>query len=613
MTNRNESPTYHDFANVISYGASLSFSPDGKELAYASNADGQFNLWVLNLTSGESRQLTRYVDNAVRDLAWSPKGDRILFTADTQGDEQHQLYLISPQGGESTPLTNRPDVQYYLAERQAWSPDGDYIAFAGNDREPTAQDAIIRQVVTGEDDRVLMDGGIYFASGWSPDGRMMTAVKANSTMDLRPVIVDVQTGKLETLAAADEPAQFLPGPWKGDGSGFWMVTDKGQEFSGLAFVDARTREMSWVEQPAWDVEAVSASQDGRFLAWSVNEDGYSRLHLKDLTSDREMTLPSFPKGILKSGLIFSPDGNQIAFQFETATSPAGISLYDISSGTTRSVTRVWKSDLGDVQMIEPELVRFEAFDGLQIPAWLYKPAGNRTFPVVYSIHGGPEAQERPNYAYRGLYQYLLSQGIGVMATNIRGSTGYGKSYQKLIHRDLGGNDVKDFESAAQYLRQVPWVDPERIGVFGGSYGGFAVLTCMSRLPEYWAAGVDIVGPSNQVTMLRSFPPTWTELAKTIFGDVENEEEDLLRRSPITYVDQIVAPLFVIQGANDPRVVKAESDQIVEKLRARGVEVRYDVYDDEGHGFTKKENELKAMSDSAEFFREHLLRVAARGA
>ena len=332
------------------------------------------------------------------------------------------------------------------------------------------------------------------------------------------------------------------------------------------------------------------------------------MHIRDLNNGKELTLPSFPNGVLRGGLSFSPDGGSIAFQWETAVRPAEISLLDIASGEVRNLTDCRKSDLSSVQMVEPELVRFDAFDGLQIPAWLFKPHGEGPFPVVYSIHGGPEAQERPNYSYRGFYQYLLSLGIGVIATNIRGSSGYGKSYQRLIHRDLGGNDVKDFEAAANYLKSVPWVDPERIGVFGGSYGGFAVLTCLSRLPQYWAAGVDIVGPSNLVTMLRSFPPTWTEIAKEVFGDVENEEEDLLRRSPITYVDQIVAPLFVIQGANDPRVVKAESDQIVEKLRARGVEVRYDVYEDEGHGFTKKENELKGMSDSSEFLKKHLLPV-----
>ena len=225
--------------------------------------------------------------------------------------------------------------------------------------------------------------------------------------------------------------------------------------------------------------------------------------------------------------------------------------------------------------------------------------------MVLSIHGGPEAQERPSYNYGGLYQYLVGRGIAVLAPNIRGSNGYGRTYQRLILRDWGGGDLGDFRACAEYLRTSDWVDPARIGVFGGSYGGFATLTCMTRLPEYFACGVDIVGPSNLVTLARSVPPTWRSMMATWVGDPETEEEFLLSRSPITYADNIVAPLFVIQGANDPRVRKAESDGIVEALRARGVEVRYDVYEDEGHGFTRKENEAKGIGDAADFLIEHL--------
>ncbi|MFU8773119.1 MAG: alpha/beta hydrolase family protein, partial [Anaerolineales bacterium] len=240
---------------------------------------------------------------------------------------------------------------------------------------------------------------------------------------------------------------------------------------------------------------------------------------------------------------------------------------------------------------------------------LYKPkTANRSSktPVIVSIHGGPEAQELPAYMYSGLYQYLLSRGIGILAPNIRGSTGYGKSYQKLIHRDWGGAELKDIEHAAKYLLSLDWVDPERIGVFGGSFGGFATLSAVSRLPDYWAAAVDIVGPSNLVTFARAVPPFWKRFMEKWVGDPEKDHDFLMERSPVTYVDQIKAPLFIIQGANDPRVVKSESDQIVEKLRARGVEVRYDIYEDEGHGFTKRHNQLKAWHDTAEFFEKHLL-------
>jgi dipeptidyl aminopeptidase/acylaminoacyl peptidase len=339
--------------------------------------------------------------------------------------------------------------------------------------------------------------------------------------------------------------------------------------------------------------------------YSTNVDGYSALTIQAIDDGREVQLSNAPKGALRSKLVFSPDSRHLAFIMERATQPNEIYLLDIKAGQVRQLTHSWLRDLTDAAMVEPELVRFPTFDGRQIPAWWFKPVGEGPFPVVLSIHGGPEWQERPKYM-DGLYQYLLHLGIAVLAPNIRGSTGYGKSYQKLIHRDLGGDDLKDFEATAQYLLSREDVRGERIGLFGGSYGGFAVLSCVSRLPRYWAAAVDIVGPSNLVTMLRSFPPTWQEMAKTTFGDVETEEESLLQRSPITYVDQIVAPLFVIQGANDPRVVKAESDQIVEALRARGVEVRYDIYEDEGHGFTKKENEVKALGDSADFLAEHLL-------
>jgi len=246
--------------------------------------------------------------------------------------------------------------------------------------------------------------------------------------------------------------------------------------------------------------------------------------------------------------------------------------------------------------VEPRLVRYPSHDGREIPAWLYRPHGEGVRGVVISIHGGPEAQERPFYNYAGLYQYLLSQGIAVLAPNVRGSTGYGKTYQSLILRDFGGADLGDFEHAAKYLRALDW---------GASYGGFATLSCLSRLPDLWAVGVSMVGPSNLLTLARSVPETWRSEMVDWVGDPDTEADFLLERSPITYADAITAPLFVIQGANDPRVVKAESDQIVEALRKRGLDVRYDVYDDEGHGFTNRANEVKAIGDTAEFLLAHL--------
>jgi dipeptidyl aminopeptidase/acylaminoacyl peptidase len=241
-----------------------------------------------------------------------------------------------------------------------------------------------------------------------------------------------------------------------------------------------------------------------------------------------------------------------------------------------------------------------------IPAWLYRPKGAGRFPVVLSIHGGPESQERPRYNYNGLYQYLLSRGFGILAPNIRGSTGYGISYQKLIYRDWGGAELGDIEHAAKYLQTLDWVDANRIAVFGGSFGGFATLSAVTRLPQYWALGVDIVGPSNLITFVNSVPPHWRSMLRTWVGDAEDDHDMLVERSPITYVDQIRVPMLVIQGAKDPRVVQAESDQMVERIRKNGGDVRYYVDENEGHGATRRENSIKWMGMIADYIEEYLL-------
>lgn len=384
-----------------------------------------------------------------------------------------------------------------------------------------------------------------------------------------------------------------------------MLADEGREFTGLAYYDLTNDTWEWRETPDWDVEDAAVSSDGRLLVWSVNEDGYSELLVRNLTTSDDPVRIDLPAGTLDT-MVLAPAGDRLGVLWEQACHPEEIFVVDLATGTATQITHESLGGIDERDLTPPELIRYPTFDGREIPAFLYRPVGvTGRLPVVLSIHGGPEAQELPRYLYSGLYQYLASRGIAILAPNIRGSTGYGKSYQTLIHRDWGGDELKDLEAAVRYLRDCDWVDADRIAVYGGSFGGFATLSCVSRLPEYWAAAVDIVGPSNLVTFAKAVPPTWRRLMAQWVGDPETEAAFLMERSPITYVDQITAPLFVIQGANDPRVVKPESDQIVERLRERGVEVRYDVYHDEGHGFTKRENELKAYRDIATFLEHHL--------
>ena len=329
-----------------------------------------------------------------------------------------------------------------------------------------------------------------------------------------------------------------------------------------------------------------------------------------------------------------PNGEKIGIMMTNPASPTDIYVIDIESADKSSVTGISKEEEGSIKklshsqignippnvFVNPDLVKYKSFDGLEISAYLYKP--NREnfafdnkearFGAVLSIHGGPTAQERPLYDYAGLYQYLANNGIAVLAPNFRGSTGYGKSYEKMIYHDWGGKELKDLEFGIKWLIKQQWVDKNRIGVFGASFGGFATLSCITRLTEYgWRAAVDIVGPSNLVTFSGAVPEHWKRFMGELVGDPKKEEAFLMERSPISYVDNMkmsATNLLVIQGANDPRVVKNESDQIVEKLRTNGMEVEYMVFEDEGHGFTKYSNQVKALKRTGEFLVEKLARA-----
>jgi dipeptidyl aminopeptidase/acylaminoacyl peptidase len=610
VTQTKQLPLFEQFFAVRRFSSVLTFSEDGAHVLFASNISGQFNLWRIPVEGGWPDQLTAFTDETVRGVGVSPRDGTILLSADHDGDEFHQLYVI--EGGKGWPeqLTNEPQVQHFVAG-SAWSPDGTKFAYAANSRKPTDMECWVRDVETGDAQPVFGEGKFSFPGSFSPDGSKLLALDFRNNSDVSIHLVDLEGGGARELTPHEDEALYFPGPWARDGSGFYLVTDEGSEFRGLAFFSIESDSFDWVEEPTADVDDVALSDDGRVLAWLVNEQGYDRLRLRDLQTGRDLPVAELPGGArphltgAEPPLALSPDGSHAALIVSSPRRPPEAWVVETSTGRSRPVTDSRLGGLQEDDLVEIELVSFPTFDGREIPAWLYRPNVDGKAPVVLSIHGGPEAQERP--VYQPLYQYLLSRGIGVLATNIRGSTGYGKSYQRLVQRDWGGGDMQDWEHAAKWLQQQDWVDAERIGVFGGSYGGFAVLTCVTRLPAYWAAAVDIFGPSNLVTFAKAVPPTWRRFIARFVGDPETEADFLMERSPITYVEKVKAPLLVIQGATDPRVVKGESDQMVEKLRGLGRDVEYVVFDDEGHGFTKRPNELKAYRLAAEWLEQHLLR------
>jgi dipeptidyl aminopeptidase/acylaminoacyl peptidase len=608
VTKTRKLPLFEQFFAVRRFSGALAFTPDSAHVVFGSNISGQFNLWRVPVEGGWPDQLTTFVDETVRGAGISRDGT-IVLCADRDGDEFHQLYLIPADGGWPEQLTHEPEVQHFVGG-DAWSPDGTKFAYAANARKPTDMETWIYDVESGESRAVFGEEKFSVPCAWSPDGSKLLVVDFRNNSDISIHLVDLDDGTSRELTPHDDDAIFFPGPWAPDGSGFYLGTDDGSEFRGLAFYDLGTDRYEFVEEPTHDVEDVKLSANGRVLAWLVNEDGYDRLRLRDLDRDRDLAEADLPGGArphltgAEPPLAIAPNGSHAAMIVSTPRRPPEVWLVETETGRSHPVTESRLGGLREEDLIDAELISFPSFDGREIPAWLYRPETDGKAPVVLSIHGGPEAQEKP--LYQPLYQYLLSRGIGVMATNIRGSTGYGKSYQRLVQRDWGGGDLKDWDHAVKWLRDQDWVDADRIGVAGGSYGGFAVLSCVTRLPEYWAAAVDIFGPSNLVTFAKAVPPTWRRFIARFVGDPETEADFLMERSPITYVENVKAPLLVIQGATDPRVVKAESDQLVERLRSLGREVEYVVFDDEGHGFTKRPNELKAFRLAADWFERHLV-------
>jgi len=597
-------PKIEQFFAIRRFQPALTFTPDGKRILFVTNTSGQFNLWRIAAGGGRQEQLTAFDANTVRAVAPSPDGKTIILTADHDGDEFHQIYSMPARGAWPEQLTEAPQVQHFVNDG-AWSPDGSLLAFAANLRVPTDMEVWLRDA--NGDIRPVFGEGMYAApASWSPDGRKLLAADFRNNTDSSLHLIDLDTGAARELTPHEGEVRYVPGPWAADGSGFYLLSDEGREFSGLAFFRLDGG-LEWLETPDRDVEEVALSKDGRVLAWVENDQGWARVRLRDARTGEALPEPQLPAGassFLGTSLTLSPDGRRAALIWQGPQRPPDLYSVETATGKARRLTQSMLGGLRPASLVEPKLVSYPSFDGRDIPAWLYRPRRGDRLPVVLAIHGGPESQERP--VYTPLYQYLLSRRIAVLATNIRGSTGYGKTYQKLIHHDWGGGDVLDWDHAAKWLRDQDWVDPERIGIWGGSYGGFAVLSCVTRLPDYWRCAVDVFGPSNLVTFVRAVPPTWKRFMDQWVGNPDTEEQFLVGRSPITYVEQVKAPLLVIQGAKDPRVVKPESDQMVERLRALGREVEYEVFEDEGHGFTRRSNELRAARLSADWLERHLL-------
>ncbi len=570
-----------------------SLSPDGSEVAFLSDLTGLPQAWVVSTRSGWPRQVT-FTDHAVRSVHFSPDGAWLLYAMDRDGNERQQLYLVRPDGGETRRLTDRDEAIHTFGH---WAPDGVRFSYASTARDPRYFDVYVMDTESATAQPVLEADGTHLAGAFSPDGARLLVYRVRGSLDQDVGLLDLATGQVRWLTSGGMPTRFQDAWWTPDGQGVLLRADLGSDFLYLARLDLADWRVEPLVRDEWDVDGLAVAHD-RQLAWTVNEGGVSRLRVG---TEVASVVADLPAGVV-SGLTWSADGARLAFQLETPSGGADVWTYDRAAAACGRVTFSDRAGLPAHAFVEPELVDYGTFDGRRIPAWWYRPATAPPYPAVLYLHGGPEGQTRP--VCNPVLQFLVNHGYAVLAPNVRGSTGYGTDYCHLDDKRLRLDSVEDAH------RAVPWLtdhgaDPARIACYGGSYGGFMVLSLVTRYPEVWAAGVEFVGIANFVTFLEHTGAYRRKLREAEYGSLEEDGDFLREISPVHRVDQVQCPMFIVQGATDPRVPQIESDQMVEALRARGIPVEYLVFDDEGHGLIKRVNRIAAYTAMAAFLKQHL--------
>ena len=607
--------TIDQFLANTAYGGA-SFSPDGRKILLSSNQTGVFNVFAFPLDGGKPVQLTDSKVNSIQAIGYFPNDERFLYTSDQGGNERNHIYVQSPDG-KVQDLTQGDKLK---AEFFGWAPDETSFFFGTNERDPKAFD-VYEMTVDGyqrtyQRRPLYINEGGYLPAGVSPDRRYVALAKlvSNAASDL--YLYDRTTSKLTQVAQglegktqiANQAQDFSP-----DGKTLYYTTDKGSEFAYLVRYDLATGQRTEVMRPKWDVSGASFSRDGRWFIVSINNDARTELRVFQVQGSamKPVKLPAIQADI--NGVVFQPHGSRMAFYAEAA-GPRDLYVSDLKTGKVRQITHALNPAIDPKDLVPAQVVRFKSYDGVEIPGLLYRPlsaAPAARVPAVVSVHGGPGGQSRVGYS--GLTQYLVNHGYAVYSINNRGSSGYGKTFFAMDDRKHGDADLDDCVASKKMLAATGWVDPGRIGILGGSYGGYMVLAALAFRPREFAAGVDLFGVSNWLRTLESIPAWWGPERDALYAEIGDPKADadyLKKISPLFHADQIERPLIVLQGENDPRVLKAESQEIVDAVRKKGVPVEFLLFPNEGHGFARKETQEKAYKATLDFLDRYLKGASA---
>lgn len=585
-----------------------SWSPDGSQVVFATNMTGRMNLWKVPASGGWPIQLLQS-DDRQADPVWSPDGKWIVFEQDFGGGEISDLFAVPSDGGEPINLTNTPDIS---ETSPLWSPDGSTLLLSYRPKTASATDIALldwrtRKVrnLTNEQTK----NREWFTAIWSRDGKTIYGNRSNvAGTDSDVYRVDVATGKMENLTPHQGEINYSASAVSPDGRTLLISSNEKGGYQNVALLDIASKQRTWVTDLKWEVFPGEFSPDGKSFTYILNADGRMDLYLVDRKSGRAARLP-FPEGInfpSANPRSFSPTGDRMLVAHQSSTQPDDVWVYDMATRKSQQLTFSAVASLNPARLPPSQLVHYKTFDGKTISAFLWMPFNLKrdgSNPGIVLAHGGPTGQTID--VFDKTIAALSSRGYVCIAPNVRGSTGYGMEFQKVIYQDLGGGDLQDEVYAARFLAATGYVDAKRVGITGASYGGYMAMIAIGRTPDDWAAAVELFGITDWLTEQEHEEPALQQYDQSILGDPVKDRKAYEDASPIQYFKNAKAPLLILQGANDIRDPKEEAEQAETILKKEGKIVDAHYYPNEGHGFSKRENQIDAMERTVEWFDKYL--------
>ena len=581
------------------------FSPDETKLLIHSDETGIFNLYEINIADGTKRQLTHSTVESYFAVDYVPGTGQVIFTADKGGNEIDHLYLLNPDSS----IVDLTPGEKEKATFAGWTRDKKAMYYLSNKRNPRFFDLYKMEIGVWEPEMLYQNEEGLDVSEISKDGNLLALTKTLTTSENQLFLYNIANGKMTEISDPQARSQYSASGFSKDGQHFYYLTNAGKEFAYLVkySIQDGSRETSF--ETNWDVIYSYLSENEKYRVIAINEDGKNTLTILDNASGKPIDFPPIPDGNVLAVNI-SDSEKLMRLTVGTSRAPNNLYVYNFETKEMKKLTETLNPEINPDDLVSAKVVRFKSFDGLEIPAIYYQPhqaSATNKVPALVWVHGGPGGQSRVGYF--SLIQFLVNHGYAILAVNNRGSSGYGKTFYKMDDRNHGDKDLKDCIAGKEWLASQNYIDPEKIGIIGGSYGGYMTMAAMTFEPDAFKVGVNIFGVTNWLRTLKSIPPYWESFRNALYqelGDPYSADSIRLRAiSPLFHAENVKHPIMVLQGANDPRVLQVESDEIVEAVKKNGVPVEYIVFPDEGHGFVKKENEIKGYGAILTFLDQYL--------